>query len=227
MPILRFPPPESADPETGLIGMGGDLHPQSLLLAYRQGIFPWPLSSPLPSENSEMDSAENLLWFCPDPRAILKFEHLHFSKSLEKLRKKKPFRFTHNEAFEQVMRACAETPRPGQDGTWITPAILESYLEMHRLGYARSVEAWNRETGLLVGGIYGLEIDGVFSAESMFYRESGASKLALGALIELLKSRGQTWMDIQMMTPHMEVLGAETLPRPEFLALLKRSQRQR
>lgn len=214
MPILRFPPPESADPETGLIGVGGDLHPQSLLLAYRQGIFPWP-----------SESEEEPLWFCPDPRAILRFDSLHLPKSLEKLRKKAPFRFTHSKAFEKVLLACAETPRPGQDGTWITPEIHENYLEMHRLGYAKSIEAWNRETGALAGGIYGVEIDEVFSAESMFYRESGASKLALLELIDLLKSKGQTWMDIQMMTPHMKSLGAETLPRDEFLTLLHRSQR--
>lgn len=222
MPITRFPPPESADPESGLIAIGGDLHPDSLLLAYRQGIFPWPCSED-EDELLGKRSNENLLWFCPNPRAILKFEHLHLSKSLEKTRKKETFRFTHNEAFEQVINACAEAPRPGQDGTWITASILASYLEMHRLGYAQSVEAWNRETGLLAGGIYGIEVNGVFSAESMFYRESGASKLALVALIDLLKSRGQTWMDIQMMTPHLKVLGAETIPRSNFLKLLKSS----
>ncbi len=165
-----------------------------------------------------------MLWFCPDPRAILRFDHLHIPKSLEKVRKKGLFRYTFNADFDAVIRACGEMPRPGQDGTWITSDIYNSYSEMHRLGYAVSVEAWNKTTGALAGGIYGLEIDGVFSAESMFYHESGASKCALLELIDHLKSKGQRWIDIQMMTPHMQALGAETLPRREFLSLLKSSQ---
>ncbi|HYO92607.1 MAG TPA: leucyl/phenylalanyl-tRNA--protein transferase, partial [Pyrinomonadaceae bacterium] len=169
-------------------------------------IFPWPIEGlPLP-------------WFCPAERAILEFKDLHVSRSLRHARNRKLFRFTINEAFPAVIRACAQVARPGETGTWITPQIIHAYCELNRLGYAHSVEAW--EDDALVGGIYGVEVDGAFGGESMFYTRPNASKLALLFLIEHLQSRGLEWMDIQMMTPHMEALGARLITRDEFLEKL-------
>ena len=208
MPIIRFPPPASATAE-GIIAAGGDLHPQSLQLAYSQGIFPWP------------HQGFPLLWFCPDPRAILEFDRLHVAKSLARARRhaaRDGWSFTIDRAFADVVRLCAEAPRSGQSGTWITPKLQAAYLEFHRLGHAHSVEAWRNAR--LVGGLYGVDAGGAFGGESMFHLESNASKLALLHLVDHLRGRGLDWMDIQMMTPHLESLGATAIPRPEFLALL-------
>ena len=202
MAIVRFPDPRQAS-EEGIVAVGGDLEPESLKLAYGQGIFPWPMEG-FP-----------LAWFCPADRAILEFERLHVPRSLKKVLRQSQFTFTVNRAFRQVIEACAESPRPGQDGTWITTDMIEAYSVFHELGYAHSVEVWDGE--LLVGGIYGVEVDGVFSAESMFHRVSHASKIALLHLIQYLQAKGLTWMDIQVMTPHMEKLGAFTISRDEFL----------
>lgn len=209
MPILAFPDPRTAN-EDGIVGSGGDLHPQSLLLAYQQGIFPWPVEG------------YPLLWFCPSERAILDFAHLHVPRSLQRARRQSPLRFTIDAAFPAVIRACAATPRPGQGGTWITSAILRAYLRFHELGYAHSVEAWRGDE--LVGGIYGVAVAGTFAAESMFYRVDNASKLALLHLVDHLRRRGLDWLDIQVMTPHLQRLGASTLTRDEFLARLAETQ---
>ena len=206
MPIVAFPDPLTANAD-GLVAVGGDLHPDSLLLAYRQGIFPWPVDG-LP-----------LLWFCPAERAILEFAELHVPRSLARARKRATLRFTIDAAFPAVIRACAEAPRPGQDGTWITLQIVAAYTLLHRMGIAHSVEAWNGQQ--LVGGIYGVAIDGAFAAESMFYREPNASKLALLHLVEHLRSRGLDWIDTQMLTPHVERLGAKTISRGAFLEKLQ------
>jgi leucyl/phenylalanyl-tRNA--protein transferase len=209
MPIVEFPDPRSADSE-GIVGVGGDLHPQSLLLAYRQGIFPWPVEG-MP-----------LLWFSPAQRAILVFDELHVPRSLGRARRQAGLRFSIDSAFAAVIRACADTPRPGQDGTWITAAVVSAYVRFHRLGYAHSVEVWDGRR--LVGGIYGVDIDGAFAAESMFYREANASKLALLYLIEHLRSAGLDWMDVQVQTPHLTRLGARLVDREEFLARLQRTR---
>lgn len=209
MPVTRFPDPRSADAD-GIVAVGGDLHPQSLLLAYRQGIFPWPVEG-LP-----------MLWFCPAERAILRFEDLHVPRSLDYARRRSTLRFTVDAAFEQVIRGCARSPRPGQEGTWITPDIIRSYVRFHDLGHAHSVEAWSGEE--LVGGIYGVDVDGAFCAESMFYRAPNASKLSLLHLIEVLRRGGLDWLDVQVMTPHMKRLGATTIGRDEFLEQLRRSR---
>lgn len=209
MPIVAFPDPCSASAD-GIVAVGGDLHPDTLLLAYRQGIFPWPVDG-LP-----------LLWFCPAERAILEFDNLHIPRSLARARKQTSLRFTIDAAFPAVIRACAQAPRPGQEGTWITLQIVAAYSLLHRLGIAHSVEAWNGQQ--LVGGIYGVAIDGAFAAESMFYREPNASKLALLHLIEHLRSRGLDWLDTQMLTPHIERLGARTIPRAAFLKKLERTR---
>lgn len=213
MPVLRFPDPRGATPE-GIVAFGGDLHPDTLRLAYSQGIFPWPHEG-LP-----------LLWFCPAERAIIDFSRIHIPKRLARQRKNSGLTFTIDNAFDDVIEACRDAYRPGQGGTWITPQMLSAYKRFHREGQAHSVEAWD-EAGNLVGGVYGVDAGGVFSAESMFYRQSGASKLALLHLFDHLAARGAEWMDIQMMTPHMEALGAVLIPRDDFLRRLRAAQAKR
>lgn len=201
-PVINFPDPRRASPE-GVVALGGVLSTENLLRAYRRGIFPWPIDGlPLP-------------WFCPAERAILEFKDLHVSRSLRHARNRSTLRFTINDAFPEVIRACAQAARPEEAGTWITPQIIRAYCELNQLGYAHSVEAW--ENDALVGGIYGVEVDGAFGGESMFYVRPNASKLALLFLIEHLEGRGLDWMDIQMMTPHMLALGAKLLTRDAFL----------
>lgn len=193
-------------PHDDIVAVGGSLAPDVLLRAYRRGIFPWPAKG-LP-----------LLWFCPLERAILDFADLHVPARLRRTRRKTALRFTIDAAFGDVIRACATVPRPGQDGTWITPDIIRGYTALHRRGHAHSVEAWRDDD--LVAGLYGVDADGAFSAESMFHRESDASKLALLHLLDHLAARGLDWIDVQMLTPHVERLGAHTIPRDAFLARL-------
>lgn len=189
-----------------IVAVGGELEPETLLRAYRHGIFPWPVQG-LP-----------LLWFCPRERAVLEHDRLHVGRSLARARRRSALRFTIDADFDAVIRACADTPRPGQDGTWITPDIIRAYGRLHELGVAHSVEAW--DAGRLVAGVYGVAVDGAFAAESMFHRVPDASKLALLHLVEHLASRGLDWIDIQVMTPHLARLGARTIPRATFLRRL-------
>ena len=209
MPVAEFPDPRSANRD-GIVAVGGDLHPRSLLLAYRQGIFPWPVEG-FP-----------LLWFCPPERGVLEFRDLHLPRSLLRACRQTALRFSTDQAFPEVIRACAATPRPGQDGTWITPQIIAAYIRLHRMGIAHSAEAWHGER--LVAGIYGVEVDGAFAAESMFHREPNASKLALLHLIDHLRARGLDWLDIQVLTPHLARLGAKAIPRDKFLEKLRRTR---
>jgi leucyl/phenylalanyl-tRNA--protein transferase len=195
-----------------IVGVGGDLEPETLLGAYRRGIFPWPVEG-LP-----------LLWFCPRDRAVLEVERLHVGRRLARVRRRSDLRFTLDRDFAAVIRACAATPRPGQEGTWITPDIVAAYSRLHALGAAHSVEAWRGDA--LVGGVYGVDAGGVFAAESMFYREPNASKLALLHLLDHLQGRGLDWIDIQLLTPHMTRLGARTVPRQAFLARLAATRAQ-
>ena len=159
-----------------------------------------------------------LLWFSPAERGVLEFASLHVPRSLGSARLRQPFRLSVDADFPGVIAGCASTPRPGQDGTWITDEIVEAYVRLHRLGIAHSVEAWAGTR--LVGGLYGVEVDGAFAAESMFYREANASKLALLHLVERLSARGLDWLDIQVLTPHMARLGARAVPRELFLGRL-------
>lgn len=205
MPLIRFPDPAQATPE-GIIAFGGPLDADNLLHAYRQGIFPWPVEY-LP-----------LTWFCPPERAVLDFADLHIPRRLARVRKQSSFRFTIDARFAEVIKACAKAPRPDQDGTWITTRMIRAYCELHEKGHAHSVETWDGEE--LIGGLYGVDADGAFAGESMFYRRPGASKLALLYLIDHLQEKGATWMDIQMMTPHMAALGAKTISRDAFLRRL-------
>lgn len=193
-----------------IIGFGGDLSIENLRRAYRNGIFPWHIDGlPLP-------------WFCPEKRAILEFDELHIPKSLRKAWRKTEFEFTIDRDFRAVIENCSIVERKHETGTWITPEFIEAYTEFHRTGDAHSVEVWEDET--LVGGLYGIDAGGVFCGESMFHRRSNASKLALLFLIEHLETRGATWIDIQVMTPHFEVLGAKEIKRNEFLDKLEKTQ---
>jgi len=209
--LIQFPDPRTASPE-GIVAIGGDLHPDSVMAAYRQGIFPWPVER-LP-----------LLWFSPPERGVLELRELHLPRSLESARRRGPFHFTIDHAFSAVIRGCAGTPRPGQHGTWITPAVITAYTKLHRLGIAHSVEAWLGED--LAGGLYGVDVDGAFAAESMFYRTPNASKLALLHLIDHLTGCGLDWIDIQTLTPHMQRLGAKAIAREDFLAKLAATRRR-
>jgi leucyl/phenylalanyl-tRNA--protein transferase len=193
-----------------IVGVGGRLDPETLLRAYRRGIFPWPVEG-LP-----------LLWFCPRERAILDFSRVHVGRSLARARRRSTLRFTVDAAFDAVIRACADTPRPAQDGTWITDEIVSAYTRLHEIGVAHSAEAWRR--GDLVAGIYGVAVDGAFAAESMFHRESDASKLVLLHLVDHLAAAGLDWIDIQVMTPHLERLGAHVVSRGQFLGRLTRTR---
>jgi leucyl/phenylalanyl-tRNA--protein transferase len=156
---------------------------------------------------------------------VLDFDRLHVPRSLARARRRSTLRFTIDADFPAVLRACASAPRPGQDGTWITPAITAAYLRLHRLGHAHSVEAWR--DGRLVGGLYGLDVDGAFGGESMFHTEPNASKLVLLFLVEHLRARGLDYLDVQVMTPHLERLGAHTMPRAAFLARLAATRARR
>lgn len=198
-----FVPPRLAG-AAEVVGVGDDLGVPALHDAYHQGIFPWPIPG------------YPLLWFCPPRRAVLDFDRLHIPDRLARLRRNTALTFTVDRAFDGVIAACRRSPRPGQAGTWITPPMIRAYRALHRAGHAHSVEAWD-ESGVLVGGLYGVAAGGVFSGESMFHTAPNASKLALLFLVDHLRARGLGWLDIQMMTPHMAALGAHEVPRDEFL----------
>ncbi len=193
-----------------IIGFGGDLTLENLRNAYRRGIFPWHVEGlPLP-------------WYCPEDRAILIFDELHIPKSLRKELAKTRFTFTIDKDFEAVIKHCARARRSDGYGTWITNEFIRAYGDFHAVGDAHSVEVW--EENELVGGLYGVDAGGVFCGESMFHLRSNASKFALLHLIEHLKKRGAAWLDIQVMTPHFEVLGAEEIEREDFLNKLEETQ---
>jgi leucyl/phenylalanyl-tRNA---protein transferase len=201
---LVFPPPETG-PRHGPIAIGGDLRPERLLLAYSLGIFPW--------------QGEPLHWHCPDPRMVLLPDELRVSRSLRKTVARRPFRLTLDTAFRDVMVACATVPRPGQDGTWITPEMVDAYCALHDSGVGHSVEAWQGDT--LVGGLYGLSLGAAFFGESMFAQAQDASKVAFVALVEHLRRLGIALVDCQVYTRHLASLGAREWPRREFLSALK------
>ena len=194
-----------------IIGFGGEMSVENLRNAYRRGIFPWTIEGlPLP-------------WFCPERRAVLEFSELHVPKSLRKERKKTDFTFTIDKSFRRVIENCSHVKRSHESGTWITEKFINSYTKFHEAGDAHSVEVWDA-SGELVGGLYGVDAGGVFCGESMFHRKSNASKLALLFLIEHLRTRGATWLDVQVMTPHFEVLGAKEIDRNKFLDKLGETQ---
>jgi leucyl/phenylalanyl-tRNA--protein transferase len=194
-----------------IVALGGELTTRSLLTAYRNGIFPWP----------DPEFAM-MIWASPVQRGVLDFDDLHIPRSLAKDRKREPYTFTIDKAFGRVIEECAKAYRPGQSGTWITAPMIRAYRKLHELKHAHSVEAWEGEK--LVGGLYGMDVDGAFCGESMFHLRPNASKLALLFLVDYLKARGLDWIDIQQLTPHMEALGAKTIPRARFLSRLQETR---
>ena len=202
---LRFPDPEQANSE-GLVAVGGDLSVPRLLLAYRSGIFPW--------------TAAPVTWWSPDPRGIFLLDRFHISRSLARAIRHEVFRVTVDRAFREVIEGCA-APAPGRRSTWITQEFLEAYTELHRQGYAHSVECWQGEQ--LAGGIYGVALGGFFAGESMFHRVSNASKVALAHLVKHLGEKGFLLFDIQMVTHITEQLGAVTVSRHLYLKRLAKA----
>lgn len=223
MPFDVFPDPKTFDypdwVEIGeylfrshdVISFGTPLTVDTVREAYLKGIFPWYTDGiPLP-------------WHCPEERAILDFADLRIPRSLEKERRKADLTFTIDKAFATVMHECSLAYRPGQRGTWITTEFEQVFTQLHDEGMAHSIEAWDAEDNL-VGGLYGIDAGGVFCGESMFYKAPNASKLSLLFLIDHLQSRGSAWLDTQVMTPHLEALGAKEIDRGEFLDKLKSTQ---
>lgn len=217
MAILQFPPIESADPETGLLAVGGDLEPESLILAYRNGIFPWPFD------------AKHLTWFAPLKRCILFLDSIKFStrflrkiRSLEKTNS--TYQFTRNQRFEEVIHYCSiQGDRFKPEKTWITADIKKAYIELYQSGFAESFECVknNKLVGNLIGGVYGVKIDNFFAGESMFHLEGDGSKMALWFLSQELLGEGIKWMDCQVMNPFLEKLGAVEVERGEYMEMLR------
>lgn len=202
---ISFPPLNLAD-EEGLLAMGGDLSPGRLLEAYNHGIFPW------------FDIRQDILWWSPDPRFVLLPSELRISKTVRSLLNKNAFEFTVNKAFREVIRHCKKSPRPGQEGTWITDEMEEAYIKMNELGHAHSAEVW--KDGELVGGLYGIRLKRVFCGESMFSLVSNASRYAFVKYVQELQEEGIELIDCQVHTEYLESLGARMIPREEFLSFL-------
>jgi len=209
---IPFLEPEQALAE-GIVAVGGRLDVGTLYEAYRRGIFPWPQEG-LP-----------MLWFSPPERGVLFFDELHIPRRAKELLKTKDlYRFTQNQALPQVLEFCQKQPRPGQDGTWILDEMIEAYQNFHQAGFVRSFEVWQGKE--LVGGLYGVFLQGVFSGESMFHRQTDGSKRALLYAIEILQNEGLHWIDTQMVTPVVGAFGGRLIPRAEYLKMLKDAQDQ-
>ncbi len=199
----QFPDVSEAS-EEGLLAVGGDLSPERLLSAYQRGIFPW------------FEKDEAILWWSPDPRFVLLPNKLKISKSMKQVLRNKKMSVTVNKDFNGVITACSRMSRKGQEGTWITAEMIRAYVKLHELGYAKSVEVWKDEN--LIGGFYGVEINTrVFCGESMFSKESNASKMAF---ITFVETSDYELIDCQVYTEHLESLGAENIPRATFLEYL-------
>jgi leucyl/phenylalanyl-tRNA---protein transferase len=204
---IAFPNPVNTD-SSGLLAIGGDLQPERIILAYQNGIFPW------------YSESEPVHWWSPDPRMVMFPDDLKISKSMKQVIHKNQFIWTYNRAFESVIDHCARQPRRGQDGTWITKEMKEAYIKLNKSGIAHSVEVWADDE--LVGGLYGLLLGQVFYGESMFSIESNASKYGFIHWVQFLKEKGLKLIDCQIYTPHMESLGAKTIPREKFIVMLNR-----
>lgn len=200
---LEFPPLDEASKE-GLLAIGGDLSPERLMLAYKTGIFPWY------SHN------QPILWWSPDPRFVLFPEKLKISKSLKQVLRNNRFKVTKNKAFNRVIKECSEAIRPNQPGTWITNEMNQAYIELHKLGFALSVEVWENDN--LVGGLYGVDLgNNIFCGESMFSKVSNASKVGF---VNFIQNSDYHLIDCQVFTEHLERFGAEEMPRAEFIKLI-------
>ncbi|WP_338412561.1 leucyl/phenylalanyl-tRNA--protein transferase [Psychrobacter raelei] len=201
-----FPNPSEVDPEgLGLVGMGGDLAPQTLLSAYAQGLFPW------------FNEDEPIAWWCPEPRCVLAPDSFVPSKSLQRLAKNSQWQWSVNSDFESVIHACS-LPRSYAKDTWIHDEMIEAYCQLHQLGYAHSIEVW--EDKQLIGGLYGLKIGQIYFGESMFHHKSNASKVAFWALTQFCQYTQVQLIDCQLPNPHLQSLGAAIMPREDFLTVL-------
>jgi leucyl/phenylalanyl-tRNA--protein transferase len=205
--LSAFPPHEMARAD-GLLAVGGDLSPGCLLAAYRHGVFPW------------YEAGEPILWWSPDPRLILEPAQLKIARSLRAVIRQRRYTITFDTAFAAVIHACACTPRGGETGTWIHPEVEAAYTALHKLGYAHSVESWDAATGTIAGGLYGVMLGRCFFGESMFSLRPDASKAALAALAEHLRTRDIELIDCQVTSAHLKSLGAREVPRAEFLRRL-------
>ncbi len=201
---LFFPDVSEAD-KNGILAVGGDLSPERLMLAYRSGIFPW------------FDSDEPILWWSPPQRMVLFPDELVISKSMKSILRKNLFTVTFNKDFRGVISNCSTISRNGQQGTWISNDMIEAYVKLHELGYAKSVEVWQNDE--LVGGLYGIDLGSVFCGESMFSKVSNASKVAFITLVENLKIRKYKLIDCQVHNDHLESLGAREIARAEFMKI--------
>jgi leucyl/phenylalanyl-tRNA--protein transferase len=193
--------------EDGLLAVGGDLSMERLLLAYKSGIFPWFNDDAL------------ILWWSPDPRMVLFPNKIKVSKSMRKVLRDGKLQLTQNTCFSEVLERCASMERKGQDGTWITPKMKSAYIDLHKKGWAKSYEVW--EDGVLVGGLYGLDLGHVFCGESMFSLKPNASKFAFVKMAQELQEKNYHLIDCQVHTDHLESLGAELIPRKQFVEILK------
>lgn len=204
---LVFPPVYLANKD-GLLAVGGDLSAERLLLAYKNGIFPW------------YSEGEPIIWYSPDPRMVLFPKNLKISKSMRQVIRKNQFRATFNQNFSEVIANCKNSYREGQGGTWITDEMEQAYVNLHNLGVAKSVEVW--EGNELVGGLYGIDLGHIFCGESMFSKVSNASKFAFIYLVQKLEKEHYTLIDCQVYNAHLNSLGAEEISRSEFLTYLKK-----
>ncbi|MEA9415764.1 leucyl/phenylalanyl-tRNA--protein transferase [Flavobacterium sp. PL02] len=207
--VLFFPPVSEANYD-GILAIGGDLSPERLQLAYRSGIFPW------------FNEGEPILWWSPNPRMVLFLDELIVTKSMRNILNRNLFKVTFNQNFRDVISNCQKIKRDGQNGTWISNNMIESYCKLHEMGFAKSVEVW--ENDVLVGGLYGVDLGHVFCGESMFSKVSNASKVAFIALVNKLKNENYKLLDCQVYNPHLESLGCREIERDVFMQILNNDE---
>jgi len=206
-----FPPVDEAEPD-GLVAIGGDLSAERLLQAYAQGIFPW------------FREEEDVFWYSPDPRMVMFPELFKIHESLKRIIKSNRFNVKFDTVFDQVIRGCASSPRPGQDGTWISQDFIEAYIALHQRGFAHSIEVFYKEN--LVGGLYGVSLGAAFFGESMYFTMNNASKVAFHALVEHCRQYEFLFIDCQVETSHLMHLGASLIDRKGYLALLQKAMKK-
>lgn len=203
---LYFPPVDNASAE-GILGFGGDLSSERLILAYESGVFPW------------FEEDQPIIWWAPNPRMVLFFDELNISKSMRNIFNRNTFRITFNQEFRSIITSCQQSKREGQTDTWITNDMIEAYCKLHDLGIAKSVEVWQNKE--LVGGLYGIDLGHIFCGESMFSKVSNASKVAFITLAKELQSKNYQLLDCQVYNEHLYSLGCREIPREQFMSILK------